>query len=108
MSLDENCYDPLYIFKGAQSAPVPGSPPILRCAAQGRADSGCGAASARQLAGPKPGSRDAPGAACRSLALAGHGGVGAHLVPGSRHHGAAPQRQHQARYKNGHRSGARS
>ena len=59
----------LYVFKGARSAPDPGSPPTLACAAQSHADFGRGAARARSpvRAGPGTVTRRAPPAALRPL-----------------------------------------
>jgi hypothetical protein len=68
------------VFKGARSAPSLGRP--LPCLAP---HEGASTLSRRQMpsvSGPgRIGKPWAPGAACRSLALKGHGGVGAQLVP---------------------------
>ena len=71
---------PLHLQGRAERA-GPGWPPILVCAARCGADSGRRSYLPIDQAGLKSGEPCAPGAACRSWALPGHGGVGAHLVP---------------------------
>jgi len=68
---------------------------------------GCGAAPAGGQAGPS-GDGARRGAACRSLARPGHGGVGARVVPAAHRTGWAPQRSAHARdaAKAGHSPGA--
>ena len=87
---DLSCYDPLYNFKGARSAPGGGWPPHRDSAARANRRRERGAASARSWSA-SGGNRDAPGAGCLPLALAGHVGAGEHSSPAGHRSGSSPQ-----------------